>query len=385
MQDGARRGAGLVTGEVYSARVSRVDERQVELEFSDRCLVADTPYRFRLGDRIALRLVGSSSGQLSFQLAVPAERQQGAAEHLSTFARAAGIPRHPAALAALGELLAHRLPVQSESAADMQALQAQGCPIGAGFTAELRRIWAAGYRPSVSVMANLAHQCAGHLSLGGLIRSLPQLPVHFRHQERNVLLSDYAIAGNAGSKSLARSIGNILRLLYSDEDDPRYLANVLPNQAVVAQPALRQLLDLLAMQRLLATLDSPHLKFILPMAGTRTDLDVLVDLRPLGRSGYLPRFSCHVKLDDAASGAVELQFVSEGADCRMALLRGNPAWITQLLETPLLQDDAAAQDWPICKPETELATSDYPGFAGRLPHSLLTGLARLGQLLYERC
>jgi hypothetical protein len=385
VQDSARRGVGLIPGEVYSVRVSRVDERQVELEFSDRCLVADTPYRFRLGDRIALRLVGSNSGQLSFQLAVPAMQKQQAAEHLATFARAAGIPRHPASLAALGQLLELQLPVHCESAADMQALQAQGCPLGTAFAADLRRIWAAGQRPSVSMLACLGHQHADSLSLCAVLRRLPPLPLQFLNGQRTANIADYAVAGTGAGQHSARSIGQILRLLYSDADDPRNISNVIPRKLIESSAPLSQLLELLAMQRLLATLDSPHQKYILPMAGRQTDIDVLVDLRPLGRSGYLPRYSCHVKLEDAGENGTELQFVSEGTDCRMALLRGNPDWIWQLLETTLPRDEGPARDWPICRPGSTLARPDYPGFSGRLPHSLLEGLARLGQVLYERC
>src|SRR5690606_15292630 len=83
-------GNGLRPGEVYTARVTCARDGQVELELGDSCLVADTRYRFRVGDRVTLRYIGSHAGQIRFELALPGGAGMHESGMLRTLALAVG-------------------------------------------------------------------------------------------------------------------------------------------------------------------------------------------------------------------------------------------------------------------------------------------------------
>src|SRR5690606_29323333 len=137
-------------------------------------------------------------------------------------------------------------------------LQKRGCLFSPGFMVELNRIWTAGLQPTASMLTNYSHWRNREMTMCELISEsveFEQLRNPHRSGREFAML---AIAGADGQAVDQRNISLTRRSLYGGANDPLSLGQLSIDEELRRNFALCRLLDILAMQCLLATLDSPR-------------------------------------------------------------------------------------------------------------------------------
>ncbi|MCB1185823.1 hypothetical protein KDL29_01540 [bacterium] len=377
-------GNGLKPGEVYTARVSCAREGQVELELGDSCLVADTRYRFRVGDRVTLRYIGSHAGQIRFELALPSGASGHETGMLRTLALAVGAEDSSYSHGAMDLLLRHALPLTAENVNQLAELQKRGCLFSPGFMSELGRIWSARLKPSASMLSNYSHWRERDISLSELVRESVEFEQMRNSSSRGQDLAKQALIGYAGQPVDQRSIGISLRSLYGGANDPLSLGQLRTDDDLRRNFSFCRLLDILAMQCLLATLDGPRMSFVLPMASRCGDRDVRLQLTLLGRRNYRERYSCIIGIDNPVQQACEMQVGGYGDEASIEMLSGSGEIAGLLRKEPEPRVLTPARMMPAIG-DMRTENGGFPGFAQRIPAGLHRLLARLSVVLQERC
>ncbi|MEZ5338339.1 MAG: hypothetical protein R3F46_08740 [bacterium] len=376
--------AELLPGEVYTARVSRVDSGLLELELGDSCLVAESAYSFRVGDRLTLRYIGRHSGMIRFALAPPSPGSRDGTGMLRTLALAVGADDSADCHTAMDLLLRHALPLAAENVNTLSELLQRDCELNPGLLLELSEFWSAGLRPAVGMLHNHFRWRSSGQGLCALIREAAEF-----ERLRNPLsvgggLERLAIIGEDGEAADQRSTRLILRLLYGGANDPMSLDQLCRDTELRRNPALSALLDVLAMHCLRSAMDSPRVEFSVPLATSRGDCDARLSVLPLGQRHYQQRFSCILTLVRRDQPETCLQVHGDGDGLEFSMLSGDGSLATALRYAVEPRITSPPRRLP--EPTDPAALeSGYPGFAQRLPLGVSRLLARLSQVLQERC
>ncbi|MCB1216050.1 hypothetical protein KDL44_01575 [bacterium] len=374
----------LVPGEVYAARVTRVDSGLLELELGDSCLVAESAYSFRVGDRLTLRYIGRHSGMIRFALAPPSPGSREGAGMLRTLALAVGADDSADCHTAMDLLLRHSLPLQAENVNTLAELLQRNSELGPGLLLELSEFWSAGLRPAVGMLHNYFRWRNSGQGLCALIREAAEF-----ERLRNPLsvgggLEHMAIIGEGGEAADQRSTRLILRLLYGGANDPMSLDQLCQDNDLRRNPALSALLDVLGMQCMRSAIDSPRMEFSIPLAGRIGDCDARLSVLPLGQRHYRQRFSCILTLMCRGEQQSSLQVHGDGDGMEFSMLSGDGSLATALRYAvePRITSPPRRLPEPT---DPALLEDGYPGFAQRLPLGIPRLLARLSAVLQERC
>jgi len=337
--------ADLAVGQLYRVEITDVLPGKVEFLLGNQYLLAATPFRFRAGDVINLRLIGRTADLLTFQLTLP-PAAEGEQPDVTALLRAARLADTADNRVALTVLMRAGITVNNRTLGEVAQLIANlPAESVAAFLPLYRELVAKGLVLAPEILEQLARQSGQTPELSGTLAAAFERMQKRGPRDKKRLL-DEAVEGALTSLEsdrdlpTAQALKDKLRLLYGSpekalyealitaienedaalpevgDEAPEYgveltdLANIAIGEEVPAELAVA--LNMLQALRIesLFTPSGDELKLPLVLDGEPTEVGISVSL--LAEQYYQKDYALRVRVENATQGKVEFQLRTRG-------------------------------------------------------------------------
>ncbi|MBN2082709.1 hypothetical protein JW859_10970 [bacterium] len=336
--------ADLAVGQLYRVEVTDVLPGKVEFLLGNQYLLAATPFRFRTGDVINLRLIERTADLLTFQLTLP-PAGEGEQPDVTALLRAARLPDTADNRVALTVLLRAGITVNNRTLGEVAQLIANlPAESVAAFLPLYRELVAKGLILAPEILEQLARQSGQAPELSGTLAAAFERMQKRGARDKKRLL-DEAVAGALTSLEsdrdlpTAQALKDKLRLLYGSPEKALYeallaaaeddtpveaeedeapaqavdltdLANIALGEEVPAELAVA--LNMLQALRIesLFTPNGDELRLPVVLDGEPTEVGISVSL--LAEQYYQKDYALRVRVENATQGKVEFQLRTRG-------------------------------------------------------------------------